>query len=169
MVALLGQLWWRVPDETGPLHQGTRQQVERGGQPALPCHGQETIHSPGLQPAAVWPVDDDPVGASESKRSSDAFTSGHGCFSLLTFVSNLSAIFPPSVTVSVWVPVWLRSTDTLTAATQTPPKSLTGCAAEFQGEFCERSHFSAKAQPNITDNCKAFFDINGQSCQFSIC
>lgn len=74
MVSLLCQLWGRVSDKTGPLRQGTRQQVERGGQPALPCHGQETLHSPGVQPAAVWPVDNNPVGAGESERSYDALS-----------------------------------------------------------------------------------------------
>lgn len=89
VVPLLCQLWGRVSDKTGPLHQGSRQPVERGGQPALLCRGQETLRSPGLQPAAVWPVDDDPVGASESKRSLCS------CPPFPAFVSNLSVILPP--------------------------------------------------------------------------
>lgn len=138
MVPLLCQLWGRVSDKKGPLHQGTRQQVERGGQPALPCHRQETLHSPGLQRAAVWPVDDDPVGASESKRSSDVLSDSamavpfYLCPTFPAFLNcNLSVILLSSATVSVWVRVWLRSTDTFTAVMPTLPKFLTGCAVEF--------------------------------------
>lgn len=54
----------------------------------------------------------------------------------LPLFSNLGAILPTSVTVSVWVPVWPLSTDTFTAATPTPLKSLTGCAARSWGESC---------------------------------
>lgn len=75
------------------------------------------------------------MGAGESERSHDALSDRAMAVPLCSrstfpaFVSNLGAILPTSVTVSVWVPVWPLSTDTFTAATPTPPKSLTGCAA----------------------------------------
>lgn len=65
LVAVLGQLRWRVSDEGRALCEGLRGRLERGGRPHLPRRGQEAHRHPTVQPAALRTVERRPLGTRE--------------------------------------------------------------------------------------------------------
>lgn len=65
VVALLGQLWGRGPDQDRALPEGLRGWAGRGRSQRLPRRGQETRQQPAVQPAALRRLERHPLGTGE--------------------------------------------------------------------------------------------------------
>lgn len=103
MVPLFRQLWRWVPDQDCPLHEGSRGQMDRGGEPVLPRHGPETVSHQAVQPTAVCQVGHDPLGAGESPdtpqrvRQLICLAAIFSSFLFLCWCSGLHILLPPDL------------------------------------------------------------------------